>query len=153
LIGRYADGASVWDVVAPPAPAFVTLPGGFAAPRRLASGMIGYPLVAPSGVALIELRAKSHRVIRLVFDAIPPSGSTQQLLIQDATGEHPLTLHGATHFALDVEVPRGVSQLLVKTNPPAKSETDAVVVLQPRAEPTSAKPSLHAGPSSADPGF
>src|SRR5205823_303470 len=75
LIGRFPDGASVWNVVAPPAPALVTLPGGFAPPRLVTGDGVGYPLVSPSGVALLELQAKAPGVIRLVFDVVPPKGS------------------------------------------------------------------------------
>ena len=152
LIGRYPDGSSVWAVVAPAAPALVTLPGGFAAPRRVAGNAIGYPLVAPSGVGLLELRAKSPGVIRLVFDATAP-GRSRELRIQDTQGEHPFAVRGSTHFDLNVEVPRGVSQLLLKTDPPATSEADAIVLSQPRAEPASGAAQLHASPSSSEPGF
>jgi hypothetical protein len=152
LVGRFPDQSSVWAVVAPPAPALVTLPGGFAAPRLVAGNVVGYPLVSPSGVALLELRAKTAGVIRLVFDATAPSG-IRQFRIQDAQGEHPFTVSGSMHFDLNVEVPRGVSQLVLKTDPPPTSETDAVVLSQPRAEPPSGDAVLHAIPSSADPGF
>src|SRR5205823_5114151 len=74
LVGRYPDDSSVWDVVAHPAPAFVTLAGGFAPPRRLSGSGIRYPLVASGGVALVELRARVAGVIRLVFDASAPKG-------------------------------------------------------------------------------
>jgi hypothetical protein len=151
LVGRYPDRSSLWRVVARPAPAFVTLPAGFAAPRLVAGSVIGYPLVASSG--LLELRAKRAGVVRLVFDAIAPGGSTRQLVISDATGDHPLTVHGTTHFALNVQIVRGVSQLPVSTAPAATSEADALVLTQPRTEPASGRPVLQAGPSSADPGF
>ena len=152
LVGRFPDKSSVWDVVAPPAPAFVTFAGGFGLPRRLGDGAIGYPLVASGGVALVELRAKVAGIIRLVFDATAPSGN-HQLRVQDAQGEHPLVVNGHTHVDLSVEVPRGVSQLLVKVDPAPTSESDAVVLSQPRAEPASGAATLHAIPSSADPGF
>jgi O-antigen/teichoic acid export membrane protein len=151
LVGRFPDRSSVWAVVAPPAPALVTLPGGFAAPR-LVAGKVSYPLVAPSGVALLELRTKQPGVIRLVFDATAPSGS-HELRIQDAQGEHPFTVSGSTRIDVNVEVPRGVSQLLLKVDPPPSSEADAIVLSQPRAEPASGAAVLHATPSSADPGF
>jgi len=151
LVGRFPDRSSVWAVTAPPATALVTFPGGFATPRLIA-GKVGYPLVAPSGVALLELRAKEPGVIRLVFDATAPSGS-RNFRIQDSVGEHPLTLSGSMHFDLNVEVPRGVSQLLLKIDPAPASEADAVVLSQPRAEPASGAAALHASPSSADPGF
>jgi hypothetical protein len=150
LIGRYPDGSSVWQVVAPAAPGFVTLPAGFGAPRRAAGNVIGYPLVS---TGVLELRTKQPGVIRLVFDAIPPDGSPRQLVFTDATGDHPLTVRGPTHFALDVELLRGVSDVQVRSEPAATSETDAILVTQPRTERTSGKPVLQLGPSSADPGF
>jgi O-antigen/teichoic acid export membrane protein len=150
LIGRYPDGSSLWQVVASAAPAFATLPAGFAAPR-LVGDVVGFPLVASTG--LLELRAKTAGVVRLVFDAIAPGGGTRQLVFSDATGDHPLTVRGTTHFALNVEIVRGVSQLVVRAEPPATSETDAVVLTQPRVERASGRPVLQVGPSSADPGF
>ncbi|CAN5273468.1 hypothetical protein BH18ACT12_BH18ACT12_08410 [soil metagenome] len=152
LVGRYPDGSSVWKVVAPAAPAFVMLSGGFALPRRLEDGAIGYPLIASGGVALLEVRAKEPGIIRLVFDATSPSGS-RELRIQDDQGEHPLSISGSMHFDLNVEVPRGVSQLVLKIDPAPTSEADAVVLSQPRAEPPSGAATLRAIPSSGDPGF
>ena len=136
LVGRFPDGSSVWAVAAPAAPALVTLPGGFAPPRLVGGNVVGYPLVSPSGVALLELRAKARGVVRLVFDVTAPSG-TRQLRIQDTQGEHPYALTGSTHLDLNVEVPAGVSQLLLKVDPAPTSEADAVVLSQPRTEPAS----------------
>jgi O-antigen/teichoic acid export membrane protein len=152
FVGRFPDRSSVWAVAAPAATAVITLPGGFATPRLVAGDVVGYPLVAPSGVALMELRAKTPGVVRVVFDATAPSGS-RQLRIQDAQGEHPVALSGSMHFDLNVEVPRGVSQLVLKIDPAPTSETDAVILSQPRAEPPSGAAALRAIPSSADPGF
>jgi len=152
LVGRFPGGASVWAVVAPPAPALVTLPGGFAAPRLVAGDVVGYPLIAPSGVALLELRAKSPGVVRLLFDATAPSGE-RQMRIQDAQGEHSFIFTASMHFDLAVEVPRGVSQLLLKIDPAPTSEAEAVVLSQPRTEGASGAAVLRAIPSSAAPGF
>jgi O-antigen/teichoic acid export membrane protein len=152
LVGRFPGEASVWAVATPPATAVVTLPGGFAAPRLVAGGVVGYPLVSPSGVALMELRAKTAGVVRLVFDAITPSG-TRQLRIQDAQGEHPFSLSDTTHIDANVEVPRGVSQLVLKIDPAPTSETDAVVLTQPRAEAPTGAATMRAIPVSPDPGF
>jgi hypothetical protein len=152
LVGRFPGGSSIWAVVAHPAAALVTLPGGFGAPHLMAGGVVGYPLVASSGVALLELRAKAPGVVRLVFDATAPSGS-REFRIQDAQGEHPFTFDASMHFDLTVEVPRGTSQLVLKVDPAPTSEADAVVLSQPRAEPASGAAVLHAIPSSADPGF
>lgn len=152
LVGRFPDRSSVWAVVAPAAPALVTLPGGFAQPRIVAGNGVGYPLVDPAGVALLEIHAKAAGVIRLIFDATAPSGS-REFRIQDTQGEHPFTVNGTMHFDLNVEVTRGVSQLLLKVDPPPTSEADAVVLSQPRTAPPSGTPVLLATPSSADPGF
>src|SRR5205823_785963 len=108
--------------------------------------------VAPSGVAVLELRAKTPEAVRLVFDATVPKG-TRAFRIQDARGDHPFTLTGSMHFDLNVALPRGVSQLLLKVDPAPTSEADAVVLSQPRAERASGAATLHAIPSSADPGF
>ncbi len=153
LVGRFPDGASVWDVVAPPAPALVMLlPGGFAKPRRLAS-FVGYPLISSSGVAVLEFSAKAAGVLRLVFDALPPKGAQRPLRLADSQSEQAFTLSGRTLVALNVEIPRGLSQLLVKTDPAATSEQDAVVLSVPRAEQATGEASLHADLVSPDPGF
>jgi hypothetical protein len=101
---------------------------------------------------LLELRAKAPGVVRLVFDATAPSGE-RQFRIQDAAGEHPFTFNASMHFDLGVEVPRGVSQLLLKVDPAPTSEADAVVLSQLRVEPASGAATLRAAPSSAEPGF
>jgi O-antigen/teichoic acid export membrane protein len=150
-VGRFGDRASVWVVAAQPATAVVTLPGGFATPMLVTGDVVGYPLVSPSGVAVMELRAKEAGVIRLLFDAITPSGS-RRFRSQDAQGEHPFELSGTTYFDLNVDVPRGVSQLVLKVDP-APPEADAVVLTQPRAEEPSGAATVQAIPVSADPGF
>jgi O-antigen/teichoic acid export membrane protein len=152
LVGRYPDHSSVWDVTAPAAPALATLPGGFGTPR-LVNGVVSYPLISPSGVALLELRSKGPGVVSLVFDASPPKGSTRQLRLDDGRAEQKLSLTGPQHSALNVEVPRGVSQLLVKVDPAPTSEADAVVFSQPRAEAATGPAVLHARSTSPDPGF
>jgi hypothetical protein len=130
----------------------VTFPGGFAAPRLVAGDVVGYPLVATSGVALLELRAKAPGVVRLVFDATVPNGK-RQFRIQDAQGEHPFTFDTSMHFDVTVAVPRGVSQLVLKVDPAPTSEADAVVLSQLRVETAAGTAALHAIPSSDDPGF
>jgi O-antigen/teichoic acid export membrane protein len=152
LVGRFPDTSSVWAVTAPPAPAFVMLSGGFALPRRLESGSIGYPLIASGGVAVIELRARGTGTVRVEFDATAPGGE-HRLRVQDAQGEHPFAFTGSMHFDLNIEVPVGVSQLLLKVDPAPTSEADAVMLSQPRVEAPSGEASLHATAVSPDPGF
>ncbi len=152
LVGRFPDTSSVWAVAAPPAPAFVTLSAGFAPPRRLGNGTVGYPLIASGGYAVIELRAKRPGVVRVRFDATAPGGE-HKLHVADDRGEHVYPFTGSMHFDANVEVPRGVSHLLVASEPAATSETDAVVLTQPRAETAGGAATLHATKVSADPGF
>jgi hypothetical protein len=152
LVGRFSDAATVWRVVAQPAPALVTLPGGFAKPRRQ-SGSVGYAFVSTAGVGVIDLDAKNAGVIRLVFDATPPPGKRSVLRIADSKSEQPFTLNGRTRISLVVEIPRGHSQLLLKTDPPPASLADAIVLSTPHAERASGTAALHADLTSADPGF
>ncbi len=156
LVGRYPDGSSVWRVVAPPAPAFATLPGGFGKPQLESNGVVAYPLIASGGVATMELRAKEPGVIRLTFDVVPPSGTQGQHTVRIADAEHEQAFtigSGPAVVSVDVNVPRGVSQLLVKVDPAPTSETDALALTAPRAERASGQPVLSAQPLSPDAGF
>ena len=134
---------------APAAPAFVTLPGGFAAPQRAPDGFVGYAFVAQGGVGAADFAAKTAGVVRLVFDAVVPNGKQSVLRIADATGEHAFTVKGRTPISVLVEVPRGHSRLLFKRDPNA----DVITVSAPHAEPATGAPALHADLISPDPGF
>jgi O-antigen/teichoic acid export membrane protein len=153
LVGRFADKSSVWQVVAPPAPAFATLPGGFDPPVRAGDGSVGYALTSTAGVGVVELAAKAAGVIRLVFEATPPSGSERTLRVADSKTEQQFPLAGRTQVSVLVAVPRGRSQLLFKTDPPPTSAADAIVITAPRAEGGEGSPVLHADLVSPDPGF
>jgi O-antigen/teichoic acid export membrane protein len=152
LVTRLADGDSVWKVTASPATAFVTMPGGFGKPRLDRDALV-YPLVSPSGVGVIELRSRQAGVVTLVFDVKPPTGATRRLRVADSQREQAFNLSGPTRFTVSVQVPRGLSQLLVKTDPPATSEADALLLAVPRAARQSGKPVLLADLVSPDPGF
>ena len=52
-----------------------------------------------------------------------------------------------------MQVPRGHSLILLKTDPPAKSRADAIVLSDMYAERATGVPDLHALLESADPGF
>jgi len=153
LLGRFPHDTSVWRVVARPAPAFATLPGGFGKPLRERSGLVVYPLVSTAGVALVELRSKQARVVSLVFEALPPSGRSASLRVADDQHEQAFALTGPTHVAVNVNVPRGVSQLLVKTDPPPASAADAILLSAPRAEQGTGTAVLQAKRVSPEPGF
>jgi hypothetical protein len=154
LVDRFPDGASVWHVVATPAPAFVTLAGGFGLPRREQDGSVDSPFVGSGGVAAIGLAAKAPGLVRLAFQARPPAGSRRVLRLDDASGhEQQIALAGPSTVSVLVEVPRGRSQLLVKTDPAPTSEADAIFVSLPHAERATGTPALQAQPISPDPGF
>jgi hypothetical protein len=153
LVGRFPDAASVWQVTAAPAPALVTLAGGFASPKRLDDGSVGYAFNSPSGVGALNIAAPKAGVVELVFDATPPAGKQRTLRIADSKTEQAFTLNGRTHISVLVEVPRGQSQLLVKTDPAPTSDADAIVVTAPRTQPGAGSAALHADLISPDPGF
>jgi hypothetical protein len=153
LVGRFADRATVWRVVARPAPAFVMLPGGFAPPHRQEDGSVGYALTSTAGVGVLQVAAKTAGLVRLVFTATPAGGSQPKLRVADSKSEQGFDLSGPTQVAVLVEVPRGLSQLLVKVDPAPSSETDAVVLSLPHAERASGTPALHADLTSPSPGF
>ncbi len=152
LVGRFPDTSSVWAVTAPPAPAFAMFAGGFAAPRRVENGVIFYPLIASGGVAVLEIRSRVPGIVRLEFDAAAPGGQ-RDLRVQDTQGEHPYGFTGSRHFAENIEVPRGVSQLLFKVDPAATSEADAVLLTQPSVGAGNGAATFRAISVSADPGF
>lgn len=152
-LARYPDGDSVWRVVAAPAAAFVTLPGGFGKPRRVGDGQLGFPLVSPAGVVVIELRAKAAGVVQIAFDAEGPPGSARTLRLADENSEQRFMFDGRTHIAVAIQVPRGLSQLLVKTDPAPTSEADAIVLSAVRATRSSGEPLLQAQLLSPNPGF
>jgi len=152
LVARTRDGSSVWQVVAPSAPALVTLPGGFGQPRLWDHGAGGFPFDSPSGVGEIQFTARDAAVVRLTFGATPP-GREQTLRLADKDNELPFDLKGTPEVSTLVQIPRGTSYLLVKTDPAATSDEDAIVLSAVRAERASGSPQLHAVPISPDPGF
>lgn len=161
LIGRfsgrnsiwYPGGASVWQVVARPAPALVTLPGGFAKPKPTRGLVAGYALTSPSGVGVIQLTAKVAGVIRLTFDAVAPQGGARTLRVVDSQGQQQFALDQRTRVSVPVNVPRGVSELLLKMDRKPGSEAEAVVLSTPRAQRTSEAAALRADLVSPDPGW
>jgi hypothetical protein len=152
LVARTPDGSSVWRVVAPAAPALVLLEGGFG-PPELREGGVVYPLVSSSGVGTMELIARAPSVARISFLATPPEGRKRVLRIADSASERPYVLDGPTLVSVRVNVPRGRSYLVVKTDPPATSAEDAIVLSAPRATTSAGEPELEAVPSAAAPGL
>jgi hypothetical protein len=150
----YPDGASVWQVTAAPAPALVTLPGGFDKPHLGADGVAVYPLISSAGVGVLDFTARSAGLVKLVFDATPPPGAKAATLrVADSKSEQAFPLAGRTPISVLVAIPRGQSQLLLKTDPPPTSTADAISISIPRAERASGAAVLHADLVSPDPGF
>ena len=153
LVARTPDGSSVWRVVAPAAPALVLLEGGFSGPVLLDDGGIGYPLVSPAGVGTMEIIAKAPSVAMISFVATPPGGQERVLRVADTTTERSFVLDGPTAISVRVDVPRGRSYLIVKTDPAATSEDDAIVLSAPRAATSAGEPEFRAEPITAEPGL
>jgi O-antigen/teichoic acid export membrane protein len=153
LVGRFADGSSVWQVVAKAAPVFVTLPGGFASPKRTPEGFIGYALVSSAGVGVLELSALSPGTVHLVFDAVDPNNKQRTVRLSDGQREITFTVSGRTRVSVLVAVPRGRTQLLLKTDPAPTSEDDTVVISAPRTARAVGQAQLRPAPLSTDPGF
>jgi hypothetical protein len=153
LVAGSPAASSTWQVVARPAPALVAAVSGFAPPEALEDGTPAFPLISPSGVGYFTIRAKDHRVVRLSFDADPPRGQRRVLRLADDSTERPFALSGRTHISLVVDVPRGVSLVLVKTDPAATSREDAIVLSRVHVQPATQPAQLHALLQDADPGF
>ena len=151
LLGRFAQNVTLWDVTAQPAPALALLPSGFAAPQLVGNRVVN-ALIDASGVGVLELRAKHGGLVRLDFDATAPKGSSDLRLV-DATHEQPFTISGTTHVSTLVQVPQGVSQLLVKVDPAATSLDDAVQLTTPRTTRATGEAQLRPAAVSRDPGF
>jgi len=153
LLARLPDGESAWQVVAKQGQAFVTLPGGFAPPRRMSDGQIGFALVSSGGVGELQIAARKSGVVQLSFDVVPPKGGSRKLRLADARSEQSFTLTRRLQIVLNVEVPHGLSRLLVKVDPAPTSEEDAVLLTAPQALRAAGTPVLHAQPLSSNPGF
>jgi hypothetical protein len=153
LVARAPSGASTWQVVARPAPAFVAAVSGFAPPQALADGTPAFALVSPSGVGFLTIRARSDSVLRLSFVAEPPKDKQPVLRLADDSHERRFALGVPAHVSAVVAVPRGVSLLLVKTDPAPTSEEDAIVLSHLQVERTKRSPELQALLQDGDPGF
>jgi len=152
LVAKASNGTSVWRVTAPAAPALVTYSGGFGNPTWSKQTGVGYPLLAPSGVATLEFAARAPAVVRLAFEATPPDGS-RTLRLADATRELSYPLDGRTHVSALVSLPSGRSYILVKTDPAATSEADAIVLAGAHATTAAREPELEAVSISGAAGF
>jgi hypothetical protein len=153
LVTRTPDGTSTWRVVAPPAPALVTMHSGFGEPLPPKGHVVEFPFVASSGVGYFEIRARAAGTLRLTFDATPPDGEHRVLRVADAETEVPFDLDAPTRVSVVVAVPSGVSLLLVKTDPPPTSVEDAIRLTSPIATRAAGEPQLHAQSVSPDIGF
>jgi hypothetical protein len=153
LVAGSPAGSSTWQVVARPAPVLVATVGGFGPPEALEDGTPAFPLISSSGVAYVTMRAKSAGVVRLAFDSDPPAGQRRVLRLADNSVERSYPLKRRTQVSVVVEVPRGVSLVLVKTDPPPESRQDAIVVSRLQVQRSAQPPRLHAVLQDSDPGF
>jgi hypothetical protein len=153
LVAGSSASDSTWQVVARPAPALVSAVSGFDPPQALADGTPGFALVSPSGVGYLTIRAKNPGPLRLTFDATPPKGKRRLLRLADNSNERRFPLSRPKRISVTVGVPRGVSLVLVKTDPAATSSADAIVLSHIQVARASGAPALNAIVEGADPGF
>jgi len=153
LVGGSPAADSTWQVVARPAPVLAAAVSGFSPPLALADGTPSYALVAPSGVGYITLRAKDDVRVRLSFDAVPPKGKQRTLRLADNSNERRYPFGAGKRVSVVVAVPRGVSLVLVKTDPPPTSDQDAIVLSNLRVGRTTQPAELNAVVEDGDPGF
>ena len=150
LIERFPDGSSVWEVVAPPAPAVAFLRSpGFGGPEKPEGHLIGYPLLQRRGE--IEVRAKAPGRVRLSFETEAPSAESHVLRVSGASGEVAFPLKGRRAVSFVAWVPRGVSRLTVTVEPTVLGTP--VEISAPRARRTSGTPSVRAEPIDPNPGW
>jgi hypothetical protein len=153
LVTRTSTGASTWQVVARPGPAFVAAVSGFGPPEALDDGTPIYPLISSSGVGYFTIRAKAAGTVRLSFDATPPSGRRRVIRLANDSHERKVRVRGTTRISVVVAIPRGVSLLIVKTDPAPQSRTDAIVISRLEVERANEPAQLTALLQDADPGF
>jgi hypothetical protein len=154
LVARTDTGDSTWQVVARPGPAFVAAVSGFGPPEAQKDGTPAFPLLSSSGVGYFTIRAKQAGTVRLSFDASPPNGQRRVIRLANDSDERAFAVSAAkTHISEVVEIPRGVSLVLVKTDPAPQSRADAIVISRLEVERTTDPAQLRALLQYADPGF
>jgi hypothetical protein len=153
LVGGSPAGDSTWEVVARPAPAFVAAVSGFAPPQALSDGTPAFALISPSGVGYFTIRARHESVVRLTFDAAPPKAGKRVLRLADDSSERRFALNRLKRVSVVVGVRRGVSLVLVKTDPAPTSTDDAILLSRLQVVGVRQSPKLHAVLQDADPGF
>ena len=153
LVAGSPTSSSTWQVVARPAPAFVAAVSGFGPPEALEDGTPAFPLLSSSGVGYFTIRAKRDEVVRLSFNADPPKGQRRVLRLADNSNERHFALKARTHVSVVVDLRRGFSLVVVKTDPAPESREDAIVISRLQVERATRPAQLHALLQDADPGF
>jgi hypothetical protein len=154
LLARTETGASTWRVVARPAPAFIAAVSGFGPPEALAEGTPAFALLSSSGVGYFTIRAKQAAAVRLSFDGTPPQGGKRVIRLANDSEQRAFALPTAnTHVSVILAIRRGVSLVLVKTDPAPQSRADAIVISGLEVERTTEPAQLSAVLQDADPGF
>jgi hypothetical protein len=126
---------------------------GFSPPQALADGTPAFALVSPSGVGYITIRARREGVMRLTFAAEPPRGKQPLLRVANESKERPFPLSGPTKVSVVVAVPRGVSLVLLKTDPAPTSPEDAIVLSRLQVEQVTESAELDALLQDSEPSF
>jgi O-antigen/teichoic acid export membrane protein len=145
LLGRYADGTSLWRVTAPAAPVLpIYARDDFADPLDPEQGFVGYPLGGSSG--RIELTARSRQTVRLSCDAVPTGSEPLTLLLTGADGSATVRVEGRTRVSAVVDVPAGGSGLVVAVDPTPEAGVVPVNLSAPWTEPATGAAAVRAEP-------
>jgi hypothetical protein len=109
--------------------------------------------VSTSGVGYFTIRAREQGTVRLSFDASAPGGKPHVVRLANNSEERRFAVGAHTHVSLLVAVPRGLSLVLVKTDPAPQSLADAIVISRLETERATGPAQLSALLEDADPGF
>ena len=146
LLGRSADGSSVWRVDASPAPVLPLLArSDFPGPLDPQDGVVRYPLGGASGRIVLE--ADEAATVLLHFDAYPTSEEPLEVVLTGASGEARVPVTGHGPVAVPVAVPRGRSTIRLSTAPEPAPGVVPVEITSPWAEPTTTAPVVTAAPA------
>jgi hypothetical protein len=126
---------------------------GFGPPEALQDGTPIFPLLSSSGVGYFTIRAKQAGTIRLSFDASAPRGRRAVIRLANDSDERPFAVRAKTRISVVVDIPRGVSLILVKTDPAPQSRADAIVISRLEVERATEHAQLGALLQDGEPGF
>ncbi|MGE5689691.1 MAG: hypothetical protein ACM33B_03960 [Pseudomonadota bacterium] len=145
LLGRFAEGTSVWRVTARPAPLVpIYARRDVGEPLDPDRGFVGYPLAGTSGRVLLSSR--TPQTVRLSFDAVPTGSDPLRVVVSGKDGSVSVPVEGRTRVSAVVRVPAGRSAVTISVDPEPGPGVVPVNLGSPWAERTSEPPAVTAAP-------